>query len=194
MRRRARGVKVDRRGDAGSPGKPFPRFSNVWFLRKNGVHGRVRATPPDVALALLICLLIMASPTVLAAGRTLDIEVGTDPDGSMYLRPGNVTVDLGDEVTLRIKNPDRIFHDVALLDYDGNDVEIEVPAGKTETHAFTATVAGDFRLICEVSGHKQKGMFGFLHVVDPHAKEAPGPQLAALALGLGVLALLTRRR
>jgi plastocyanin len=113
----------------------------------------------------------------------------------MYVEPGNVTVDLGDEVTLRVKNVDRVFHDIALLDYDGNDVEIEVPAGKTETHTFTATVAGDFRMICEVSGHKQKGMFGFLHVVDPGAKkESPAFDLPLLAAGLTLAALVARRR
>lgn len=142
------------------------------------------------ALAFLLLLLVV--PTVSAAARDIDIEVGTNPDGTMYLTPSNVTVDLGDEVTLRIHNADRIFHDVALLDYDGNDVEIEVPAGKTETHTFTATVAGDFRLICEVSGHKQKGMFGFLHVVDPEA--TPGFETVALLVGAALVALLLGRK
>lgn len=144
-------------------------------------------------LGLWLVPVLLAAPSVLAASRTIDIEVGTNPDGSMYLRPGNVTVDLGDEVTLRIKNVDRIFHDVALLDYDGNDVEIEVPAGRTETHAFKATVAGDFRMVCEVSGHKQKGMFGFLHVVDPNASKLPGPGLPLLLTGVAAVALVARR-
>jgi hypothetical protein len=54
------------------------------------------------------------------------------------------------------------FHDVALLDYDGDgdgieeDIEHEVPAGMTETthfkgyDFFTASEAGTFRIICEV--------------------------------------------
>ncbi len=146
--------------------------------------------PLLAALALVLLL-----PLAGGASRTVDVEVGTRPDGTMYLTPSNVTVTKGDEVTLRIRNADRIFHDVALLDYAGEDVEIEVPAGKTETHVFTATEAGTFRMICEVSGHKQKGMFGYLHVVDPEAQknESPGaaPLLAAALLGLAALA--TRR-
>lgn len=142
----------------------------------------------------MVFVLLLLSPVVTAATRTVDVEVGTNPDGSMYLRPGNVTVDLGDEVTLRIKNVDRIFHDVALLDYDGNDVEIEVPAGKTETHTFTAAVAGDYRMICEVSGHKQKGMYGFLHVRDPNAKSIDAQGLLLVPLALVAAAALVRRR
>lgn len=143
------------------------------------------------AAALLLLAVLLAPPSAAAAARTVDIVVGTNPDGSMYLEPKNVTVNLGDDVTLNVKNVDRIFHDVALLDYDGNDIEIEAPAGKTESHTFKATVAGDFRLLCEVSGHKQKGMQGMLHVIDP--KEAPAPGFATLGALLVVAALLARR-
>ena len=146
--------------------------------------------PARVPLLLLVLLLV---PAATAASRTIDIEVGTNSDGSMYLRPGNVTVTKGDEVTLSIKNVDRIFHDVALLDYDG-DVEIEVPAGRTASHTFTASVAGDFRLICEVSGHKQKGMFGFLHVEDPSGNDVPGLGFSLSIGALAVLAIVARRR
>lgn len=169
----------------------FPRFSNVWFLRKNAIGTLVRGLRLALALALIVSLL--ASPAR-AAARDVDIEVGTNPDGSMYLRPGNVTVNVGDDVTLRIRNVDRIFHDVALLDYDGNDVEIEVPGGKTESHSFKATVAGDYRMICEVSGHKQKGMFGLLHVVDPSARTRGFEGFLALAAFGFVAFTLSRRR
>jgi uncharacterized cupredoxin-like copper-binding protein len=153
------------------------------FLRKVVAVPLVRASLPFLALLLL-------APLASSEARDVPIEVGTNDDGSMYLTPSNVTVTLGDDVTLRVKNVDRIFHDVALLDYAGNDVEIEVPAGRTESYSFQATVAGDFRLICEVSGHKQKGMFGFLHVVDPN--ESPAPLLAPLA-ALLLVALALRR-
>jgi uncharacterized cupredoxin-like copper-binding protein len=140
----------------------------------------------------------LAAPGAQAAARTVDIEAGSNPDGTMYLRPSDITVDLGDVVTLRVHNPDRIFHDVALLSYDGEDIEIEVPAGKTEERTFTATKTGDFRLVCEVSGHKQKGMQGMLHVVDPAAQKSrtlPGPDAAfALAAALAACLVLASRR
>ena len=149
---------------------------------------------PSRLVFALVALVLLLVPLVSAASRAIDMEVGTRPDGSMYLRPGNVTVTLGDEVTLSIRNVDRIFHDVALLDYDGEDVEIEVPAGRTQTYTFTASVAGDYRLICEVSGHKQKGMFGFLHVEDPGEKNVPGVDLWTWGVLVLVGAALARRR
>lgn len=173
---------------------PRKRFSSFFERLVFGEEvGWTCVPPPGVVLALLAVLLL--SPIASAASRSIDMEVGTNADGSMYLRPGNVTVTKGDEVTLGIKNVDRIFHDVALLDYAGEDVEIEAPAGRTSSHTFVASVAGDFRLICEVSGHKQKGMFGFLHVEDPDAKRAPGLGLVGLlAIGLASAALSSRRR
>jgi uncharacterized cupredoxin-like copper-binding protein len=162
--------------------------SDVRSFEDRGRESR-RVLRSALALATLLFLL---SPSASAASRTVDIEVGSNPDGSMYLRPGNVTVNLGDVVTLRIHNPDRIFHDVALLDYDGNDIEIEVPGGSTEEKTFTASVAGDFRVICEVRGHKQAGMQGTLHVVEE--KGLPIPALApALALALAALVAARRR-
>lgn len=153
---------------------------------------------PRAASLLLLVAFALAAPGAQAAARTIDVEAGSNPDGTMYLRPAEITVDLGDVVTLRVHNPDRIFHDVALLDYDNEDIEIEVPAGKTEERTFTATVAGDFRLVCEVSGHKQKGMQGTLHVVDPAAakKTVPMPDATVvLVAGLAAcLALSARRR
>lgn len=140
---------------------------------------------------VLLALLLLAPPAA-AKARTVEVEVGTNSDGSMYLTPKDVTVQKGDEVTLRVTNVDSIFHDVALLDYAGQDIEIEVPAKRTETKTFTATEAGDFRLICEVVGHKQKGMQGTLHVTEE--KAAPGPALPLVALALVAVALAARRR
>jgi uncharacterized cupredoxin-like copper-binding protein len=140
---------------------------------------------------VLATMLVLLAPLALAKSQTVDIEVGSHPDGSMYLTPGNVTVGLGDALTLRIRNPDAIFHDVAILDYDGNDIEIEVPGGTTEEKTFTATVAGDFRMVCEVRGHKQAGMQGWLHVVEE--KGLPAPALAS-AFALVLAALAFRRR
>lgn len=150
-------------------------------------------------LRLLGAAVVLASllmPGALAAAREFDIEVGTRSDGSMYVEPSSITSILGDDVTFRVKNVDRIFHDIALLDYDGNDIEIEVPAGRTESHSLKATVPGDFRMICEVSGHKQKGMFGFFHVVDPDAKKGlPDIGVVGTLLVAGIaLALVYRRK
>lgn len=164
----------------------LPHFSNHGFFTGGTAGGRVRR-----ALALLLGLLALAPLAPAQSPRVVDIEAGSNADGSMYLRPDRVEARLGEALTLRVKNPDRIFHDVALLDYDGEDIEIEVPAGRTVERSFTANVAGEFRLVCEVTGHKQKGMQGVLVVTDPN--ETPAPALASL-LGLVALAALVLRR
>lgn len=135
----------------------------------------------------MLLAILAVPPNAGAAARTIEIEAGTRPDGSMYLAPDDVTVDLGDVVTIRVRNPDPVFHDVAILSYGGEDIEIEVPKYKTEERTFTANTAGDFRMVCEVSGHKQKGMQGMIHIVDPAAKKVPA---VGIVLSVGLLALL----
>ena len=130
-------------------------------------------------------------PCVAAEARTFDIEAGTNDDGSMYLRPDRVQVAPGDVVTLRVKNVDTIFHDVAILGYGGRDIEIEVPKLRTEEATFTADTQGEFRMVCEVTGHKQKGMQGVFVVGEE--KDAPGAGAAALVGAIALLTLARRR-
>jgi plastocyanin len=167
----------------------FLSFRTVAPARLKPAARHRPAVRPAAAL-LVLATILLATPPAAAKAQVVDIEAGSNPDGSMYLKPAEVTVMKGDVVTLRVHNPDKIFHDVALLDYAGNDVEIEVPAGTTEEHTFTATVAGDFRLICEVRNHKQAGMQGTLHVDEPSF--LPLPLLAPL-LALAAAAVLRRR-
>lgn len=143
-------------------------------------------------LALVVLLPLLAPSAHAQTSRVIDVEAGTNADGSMYLKPDRVSGRLGESVTLRVHNPDKIFHDVAILDYDGEDIEIEVPAGRTVDHTFTLTKAGEFRMICEVTGHKQKGMQGTLVVESPNESPLHGivPALALVATA----ALLLRRR
>ncbi|HEX2066112.1 MAG TPA: hypothetical protein VHI93_04795 [Candidatus Thermoplasmatota archaeon] len=118
--------------------------------------------------------------------REFHIDIGWNDDGTQYMRPSEIRVQQGDKVRFVVTNhddPDRDyngakpgtdnFHDVALLDYDGNGdgrketIEHEVPAGQTErTHYngqdhFVASEKGTFRIICEVRTsptHDQLGM------------------------------------
>lgn len=108
--------------------------------------------------------------------REVRIHIGWADDGaSQYMRPQEVRVQQGEKVRFIVFNdddPERDyngdksgrdnFHDVALLDYDGDgdgvqeDIEHEVPAGRsarTELKGndyFVATTKGTFRIICEV--------------------------------------------
>jgi len=102
--------------------------------------------------------------------KVVEIHVGSSPGDKMYQNPSTITVNKCDKVRFSVHNDDSIFHDVALLDYDGSDIEHEVQPGQTVvTHHdgkdyFVATVTGTFTVKCEVSGHAGKGMTGTLVV------------------------------
>jgi uncharacterized cupredoxin-like copper-binding protein len=140
-----------------------------------------------VALASLALLLLC--PTAAAAFVTL--HAGTNPDGSMYITPKSVQVTKGDKVHLVLVNDDPgTPHDWALLSYGGKDIEVYTEGGATKAVDFTADAAGDFRIVCQVVGHKQRGMEGTFTV---RARGLPAPGVPAL-LALAALFALARRR
>ncbi|MEA3165309.1 MAG: hypothetical protein QOJ26_153 [Thermoplasmata archaeon] len=108
--------------------------------------------------------------------RSIAIHIGWNEDGQgQYMEPSSIRVKQGDKVQFVVTNDDDPakdyngnksgkdnFHDVALLDYDGDGdgiketIEHEVPAGQTETTSlkgkpyFVASEKGTFRIVCEV--------------------------------------------
>jgi uncharacterized cupredoxin-like copper-binding protein len=140
-------------------------------------------------LALALLLLVPESDAL----RTIAIHEGTRADGSMYIEPREVRVPQGERITFTVVNDDASTpHDWALLEYDGHDLEIHAKGGETRSLTFTATVDGTFRIVCQVVGHKQKGMEGAF--VVEKASAIPGlPAVALLAL-LAIAAARTRRR
>ncbi|HEV8359789.1 MAG TPA: cupredoxin domain-containing protein [Candidatus Thermoplasmatota archaeon] len=152
-----------------------------------------------LALLTLALALLLAVPVAEAARVPINVEAGSNPDGSMYFRPDSFSVTQGDEVALTVHNVDEIFHDAAILDYDGRDIENELDPGETGTKTFTASVAGTFRFICEVRGHAGLGMQGNFTVRAANAgtKGAPGleaPLVAGALLAAAGLALRRRPR
>lgn len=144
-----------------------------------------------VLLASALLALPFLANSAEAADRVIEIQAGTNPDGSMYLRPDKVSVLPNDRVTIRVTNVDSIFHDVAILGYGGRDIEIEVPGHQTQEQTFVADTKGEFRLVCEVTGHKQKGMQGTFTVADA---KTPGSEVVPLVVLVALLAIAARRR
>lgn len=142
-------------------------------------------------LAVAALLAALAGCASSSSGvKEFEIHVGWNQDGStQYMRPNEIRVKQGDLVRFVVINdddpkrdyngaasgPDN-FHDVALMDYDGDgdgrkeDIEHEAPAGEgaVATHFkdqdyFKATAKGTYEIICEVGGspsHEQRGMRG----------------------------------
>jgi plastocyanin len=125
--------------------------------------------------------------------REVEIHIGWNEDRTrQYLEPKEIKVRHGEKVRFVVVNDDDPdtdyngaksgkdnFHDVALLDYDGDgdgipeDIEHEVPAGRTASTElkgnpwFVATTKGRFTIICEVRTdptHAALGMNGALIV------------------------------
>lgn len=147
--------------------------------------------------AVALLALVVAFPAASAAKVTLTIEAGTRADSSMYFTPSTATANQGDDVTLTVHNGDTIFHDFALLDYNGRDIEIELDPQETGTKNFTAALAGTFEYICEVTGHKDRGMKGTLTIqqaANGGGKPAPGFELVFALVGAAAAALVLSRR
>ena len=139
--------------------------------------------------ALVGLVLVLIAPMASAKGVT--IHAGTNADGSLSFSPARITVAEGELVTLTLVNDDENTpHDWALLEYGGRDIEVYVRGGESRMVNFTANEVGEYRIVCQVVGHKQQGMEGTLVVEDKLI--VPGPSIGALLFVL-MLAIIPRR-
>lgn len=142
-----------------------------------------------LAFVALFALLLVA-PT--ATAKDVTIHAGTSADGSLYFRPVKVTVSEGERVRLTLVNDDaETPHDWALLEYAGRDIEVYVRGGESRMINFTANEVGEYRIVCQVVGHKQRGMEGAL--VVENKLFVSGPTVLAI-LALAGMAIAMRRR
>lgn len=138
---------------------------------------------------LLLVVLVLFAPSAAAASVT--IHAGTNADGSLYFSPKTVKVTKSDDVTLTLVNDDSDQpHDWALLSYNGRDIEAYVSAGRSKTVQFEADAIGTFRIVCQIVGHKQRGMEGSFVVAS---NGIPGFEPGVAAGLLAVAAIATRR-
>ena len=135
-------------------------------------------------------VLLVLAPSAMA--KSVTIHAGTDADGSLSFRPKEIRVEEGERVMLTLVNDDEDTpHDWALLEYGGRDVEVYARGGQARMVNFTAHEVGEFRIVCQVVGHKQQGMEGTLVVQNKLFVPAPG--IFALAAVGSVAAILRRR-
>ncbi len=88
--------------------------------------------------------------------KTFDINAG-----AFYFSPNKITVNVGDNVTFKIKNQGGI-HDLVIDEL--NVKSAMVKASEETSVTFTASQPGSFVYYCSVPGHKEKGMWGTLEV------------------------------
>jgi nitrite reductase (NO-forming) len=109
----------------------------------------------------------------------------------MYFEPKTLRAVQGERVSITLVNDDQNSpHDWALLAYDGEDIENYVDAGQQRAVSFTATEPGEYRIVCQLVGHKQAGMEGDFIVTKQSTPAAP---LAAALVLVALVALAGRR-
>lgn len=138
--------------------------------------------------AILVLLLaggyVANASIATGAAKRVTVVAGADPDGTMYFRclpeestpgvcdparPGRITVDRRDRVTLTVRTDDGRphSHDFRVEGFAYGppfpwiEMELREPS---EATTFTAWKAGEFRFVCELRGHEAAGMWGVLVV------------------------------
>ena len=80
----------------------------------------------------------------------------------------NLTVNVGDTVTIRLINGDPVAHDLTIDEFAVNTGQL-VAKDEEGTVTFTPTEPGEYVYYCSLPGHRDIGMWGTLTVVDPAA-------------------------
>lgn len=103
------------------------------------------------------------TPALITAPEPLKLTV-TLQDFSF--EPKEITAVKGQKIILTLKNGGEKNHDLILQGaYDGLKSERVAP-GAEGTFEFTADKAGTFEFICDLRGHKDRGMIGKLTVQE----------------------------
>lgn len=129
-----------------------------------------------LVLGLSLLLAACASGGAGQPSATLSVEM-TD----FKFSPAEATVFAGQETTLQLSNSGAIEHDFTILKkgvqvsghFDPVEragdilVEFKLKPGESQTFKFTLPEAGEYQLVCNLSGHLEAGMGGQLHAVTP---------------------------
>jgi uncharacterized cupredoxin-like copper-binding protein len=93
-------------------------------------------------------------------GQRLSLEA--DPSGQLAFTKKMLSAKAG-KVTIVMKNPSQLSHDVSIQGAGVNQMGQVVPNGGTSTVSATLK-PGKYTFYCSVPGHREGGMFGTLTV------------------------------
>lgn len=127
---------------------------------------------------------LLLSLSLTACGGDGEDAAGLQTTATEYqFDPSSWTIDAGSDESIRVDNEGQVTHEWVVL-ADGQTIEseddlpedevvfesewvyteIEVDAGESATHDFTAPDAGTYQVICAIPGHFDAGMEGTLTV------------------------------
>jgi uncharacterized cupredoxin-like copper-binding protein len=135
---------------------------------------------------LLVLALVLAFTLAACGGTAASSSASTAPKtvtltlNEFQFQPADITVNVGQPITLVLKNNGTVLHDFvstdamvevmgehgAMHDMAGMETAMHaaVEAGQQSTLEFKATQAGTYTFYCTVPGHKEAGMVGKLIV------------------------------
>lgn len=96
-----------------------------------------------------------------ASGKTVNVEAS-----EFAFNPNAFSGTVGQKITFKITNKGTVDHNFVILNADGTQelAKTEVKVGASGTLDFTPTAAGEYKVDCNLPGHKEAGMEGKLIV------------------------------
>ncbi|WP_322796323.1 cupredoxin domain-containing protein [Tepidiforma sp.] len=101
-------------------------------------------------------LLLSAVPCSESEGRPVDVVLGENTDGSMYMRPASISFTPGETITFYVKNEGSSDHE-----FESDEAGIEeviIPRGRTRKVTWKAPQSGSYPVYCDMAGHRAAGM------------------------------------
>ena len=129
-------------------------------VRQGGVHGvRIQARGGSRGIlgvaALLVATLALGGASIgggeaaPAAAKTVQVELG-----DLFIKPGQISVEKGAQVTLKVKNSGGTEHNLAI---EGGPTTRNLKSGESADLTFKADKDA-YTLVCTIPGHKEGGM------------------------------------
>lgn len=114
-----------------------------------------------LAVALAACGGGGGGTTPPATGKTVNVEAS-----EFAFNPNAFSGTVGQKITFKITNKGTVDHNFVILNADGTQelAKTEVKVGASGTLDFTPTAAGEYKVDCNLPGHKEAGMEGKLIV------------------------------
>ncbi len=96
-----------------------------------------------------------------ASGKTVNVEAS-----EFAFNPNAFSGTVGQKITFKITNKGTVDHNFVILNADGTQelAKTEVKVGASGTLDFTPAAAGEYKIDCNLPGHKEAGMEGKLIV------------------------------
>jgi uncharacterized cupredoxin-like copper-binding protein len=134
---------------------------------------------------VIFAMLILALSAILSAcggsAPAVPVSFLSVEMSEFKFSPATMTVFVGKEISLNLKNNGAIEHEFAILkkgivaqipfdrEKQAADILADYRLGpqKSETYTFTLPEAGEYQVICSISGHMESGMTAKLTAVNP---------------------------